>query len=139
MGQQSGLSVADSITSFKQLAGDTLTPGSVPYPEKGATGKKKKKKKKKKMMLMMMMMMMMMMMLMMMMMMMTMMMMMMMVTIMIMIMMVMMMMLMMMMMIVELIVKAEAKSFNTVANSSTRMVFFSCLYLLLLEGFQQKY
>ena len=30
---------ADSITSFKQLAGDTLTPGSVPYPERGATGK----------------------------------------------------------------------------------------------------
>ena len=45
MGYQSGLSVADSITSFKQLAGDTLTPGSVPYPERGATGKKKKKKK----------------------------------------------------------------------------------------------
>ena len=33
------MSVADSITSFKQLAGDPLTPGSVPYPERGATGK----------------------------------------------------------------------------------------------------
>ena len=43
MGQQSRLSVADSITSFKQLAGDPLTPGSVPYPERGVIGKKKKK------------------------------------------------------------------------------------------------
>ena len=51
------MGVADSITSFKQLAGDLLTPGPVPYPERGATGKKKKKKKKMTTMMMMMMMM----------------------------------------------------------------------------------
>ena len=37
------MSVADSITSFKQLAGDPLAQGSVPDPERGIPGKKKKK------------------------------------------------------------------------------------------------
>ena len=35
------MSVADSITSFKQLVGDPLTPGSVPSPEMGRNGKEK--------------------------------------------------------------------------------------------------
>ena len=41
---KSGLSVVDSITFVKQLAGA----GSVTDPKRGVTGKKKKKMKKKK-------------------------------------------------------------------------------------------
>ena len=44
------MNIAYAITSFKQLTGDLLTPGSVPGPVRGVTGKKKKKKKMAKMM-----------------------------------------------------------------------------------------
>ena len=37
------LSINDSFTPIKQLAGNPLTPGSVLDPVRGATGKKKKK------------------------------------------------------------------------------------------------
>ena len=35
--------VADSVTSFKQVAGDPLTPGSVPYPERDVTGRRRRR------------------------------------------------------------------------------------------------
>ena len=45
VGKQSRLSRANSVTSFKQLAGDPMAPGLVPGPVMGAKDKKKKKKK----------------------------------------------------------------------------------------------
>ena len=40
---QSGLRIANSITSFKQLASDTLTLGSVASPVKGVTGRRRRR------------------------------------------------------------------------------------------------
>ena len=45
LGKKSGLSVADSITSFKQLIGGPLTPGSVSSPVRGVTRSRRKKRK----------------------------------------------------------------------------------------------
>ena len=38
------MSVADLIISFKQLAGDPLTPGSVPSPVMGRNGKEEEER-----------------------------------------------------------------------------------------------